>query len=219
MEYKRIYWKSCQLRCVVFDVDDTIVDTINLGYIKINEVARNLNLQSITYEQYIKNYGKISFEKCIASWFPNIKVDSFIREYKEVSLKRGFRALCDFSAIQQRFKQNNIKVAICTNAIREEKLFKKLDAANTDYRLLECIITGSDVEKPKPSGNGLELVSKKLNIKREDIIYVGDSYYDYLASQDFGCGFIAVNSGWDNWEGKKNVLMLSSIVELLDIIQ
>ena len=90
------------------------------------------------------------------------------------------------------------------------KYFKKKDAINCNLKMLELLDLGGDIfertciatdfppdnltyRKPSPKF-GREII-KDYNIKKESLIYIGDSLSDIQAGANIGCKSIAVNTG------------------------
>jgi pyrophosphatase PpaX len=57
----------------------------------------------------------------------------------------------------------------------------------------DMIVSINDVEKPKPDPEGLENIIKALNVKRERIIYIGDSETDRIAGEKAGVKTVLVS--------------------------
>ena len=86
----------------------------------------------------------------------------------------------------------NYKVGIVTgsrwifiNAVFDSKI----------KRNINCIVTSDDVEHKKPDIEPLEKAIKKLRVKKEEVIFIGDSTQDGLMCQRFGVPFIAKTTG------------------------
>ena len=58
--------------------------------------------------------------------------------------------------------------------------------------LFDYIITGDDVEKTKPHPEGIFKVLDNLKLKKEDVIFVGDSDADIAAGLDSGVHTVGV---------------------------
>lgn len=52
-------------------------------------------------------------------------------------------------------------------------------------------VTSFDVEKPKPSAEGLYKILSHFNLSKEDVLYIGDSNNDYFAAVEANVDFIA----------------------------
>lgn len=62
-------------------------------------------------------------------------------------------------------------------------------------KYFKCIIGEEQLKNKKPNPEGLFLISKKLRVKPEHILYVGDSAHDIIAAKNAGCKSAAVLTG------------------------
>jgi HAD superfamily hydrolase (TIGR01549 family) len=62
----------------------------------------------------------------------------------------------------------------------------------------KTIVTGDDIEIPKPSPEGLELALRNLEKKANEAVYIGDASADYEMAKAAGVYFIGVSSEFDS---------------------
>ena len=87
--------------------------------------------------------------------------------------------------------------------------------------LFDLIVSINDVKKGKPNPDQLILASKKLKIKKENCLMVGDSLYDLEAAKNAGMDFIGVTTGFTSRKEMKKhgaKIVVKSIWELGKII-
>jgi len=84
------------------------------------------------------------------------------------------------------------RLAIFTNASARTV---SRDLPSLNLKKFSFILSEEDVEKKKPSGEGIVKIIKKLNIPLEETAYVGDSVVDILAARDAKCKSIVVTCG------------------------
>ncbi len=101
-----------------------------------------------------------------------------------------------YELIKSMFKR---KINFCINtnkhrfATEYTLKFLKLDEFN-----IKCICA-NDVKNLKPNPEGIFLAMEKFNIKnKEDVIYIGDSIFDYLTAKNAGVDF-----GFVSWSPRK----------------
>ena len=96
-------------------------------------------------------------------------------------------------------KKHGIKIGICsdlTTLIQMRKLVK-LELAD----LFDCVVTSEESGAEKPSDNSFRLVLKKLNVKSENAIMIGDDYEkDILGATAIGIEAIQIGEkcSWNN---------------------
>ena len=59
----------------------------------------------------------------------------------------------------------------------------------------DVIVGGEDVSKHKPDPESLNMAIRRLNLPREEVVYVGDSVTDAEAAKRSGVSFVGVLSG------------------------
>ena len=89
-------------------------------------------------------------------------------------------------------KSSNLKKSICSlNSHSVIKTFlKKYDLEDQ----FDMIVAIEDVRCPKPFPEGLLKIIKKMNKKKKDVIFIGDSRTDRMASYLAGIEYVDVNS-------------------------
>ena len=76
-------------------------------------------------------------------------------------------------------------------AYRIRNIMKKFDAED----LFDEVIGVGDVAKVKPDPEGLLLAVERLGVKKEEVLYVGDSFVDAKAAEAAGIKFAGVLTG------------------------
>lgn len=69
-------------------------------------------------------------------------------------------------------KQNDIKIAICTD-LTAYLQYKKIEKLRID-RYIDCIVTSEEVGVEKPNIKMFDTITKKLDILNSECIYIGD---------------------------------------------
>ena len=173
---------------IVFDIDGTLLDT---------EVAVLSALQDTIYEVQKK---KIDFDKLkFALGIPgeNTLKKMGITNVKEVNLKWN-KNMCKYAdtikvftginEVLNTLKQKNMKLGIITSKNKNEYIndFKPL---GLDC-YFETIICAEDTKEAKPSPAPMLEYLKREKAKTEEVIYIGDTIYDFHCAQnakvDFG---------------------------------
>ena len=67
--------------------------------------------------------------------------------------------------------------------------------ANRMGELFDLIIGGEDVHSHKPDPEGILIAIERLGCLKEEVVFVGDSLYDYYAAENAGVRFKAVLNG------------------------
>lgn len=96
-------------------------------------------------------------------------------------------------AILQTLQNAGVKVGIVSTKFRYriEDTFKYQGGSFP----VDEIVGGEDVFNAKPAPDGLELMVKRLNMNKSDVLYIGDSYIDAEAAKNAGIDFAGVTTG------------------------
>lgn len=96
-------------------------------------------------------------------------------------------------AILQTLQNAGVKVGIVSTKFRYriEDTFKYQGGSFP----VDEIVGGEDVFNAKPAPDGLELMVKRLNMDKSDVLYIGDSYIDAEAAKNAGVDFAGVTTG------------------------
>jgi HAD superfamily hydrolase (TIGR01509 family) len=59
------------------------------------------------------------------------------------------------------------------------------------WPFFDLVITAADVKNPKPHPESIEKILAKLNLKKKEAVFIGDSEVDRQAAESAGVKFIA----------------------------
>jgi D-glycero-D-manno-heptose 1,7-bisphosphate phosphatase len=89
------------------------------------------------------------------------------------------------------------------------------------FPILVCPHEVNSCNCRKPKGLNLIRMSRILEVKVSDCVFVGDSYSDYLAAKEVGMSFILIDRTRSNssceFDFKQNVRIIYSLEELLHL--
>lgn len=188
---------SKKYKVIIFDFDDTLVESRPLKWAHHQEVARRFYNFEITHEVLLEHWGK-PFSKMIDHLYNGIDTTENIIE-KIFSINDVFHKKLFPKSLEviDLLLEKNIKLCILSSAskIHIEHDLNRLNFPINDF----MIIQGAEdtiVHKPEPEVfTPIINELKKQNIFAEDILYVGDSLDDFEASNGAGIDFIGVTTG------------------------
>ncbi len=120
----------------------------------------------------------------------------------------------------KKLKRETRKVGIVTTKYRHriENIFAKYEMLS----FVDEIIGSDDVSVEKPDPEGLLLMLQKLQLNKEDVLYVGDSLVDAetaeRASVDFA-GVLTGTTGIPEFREHQHVMILADVGEIPDVLQ
>ncbi|MFW9915179.1 MAG: HAD family hydrolase [Candidatus Thorarchaeota archaeon] len=192
-------------RAVVFDMDGTLTDTMQLIPKLLAEELR-IDSQGIQYrsfqnwlaQYYYQNHSwmnkKLPFHLAKAfnhTLFGILLVFGRIgvRYVKDLENHRIFPGTLD---VLSSIKSFGLELGLATNG-REFEVKKKLPLEVR--KMFKVLITKKRGIAKKPRPDLILLSAKRLGVSPSEIIYIGDTLADMLASKAAGCEFILVSTG------------------------
>ena len=179
----------------LFDFDGTLIDSDPM----IEATIKDL------YKKY-KPEENISHDTCLTFSGPPIK-ESLVKYFPECNQEKLFQDFLNFSKyyydtvvkaypgvkeLLTYLKNNNIKFALITS---KGKIATKYALKVTGLEdIFDVIVTSDDVKEVKPNPEGVYFAMKKLNVlNKKNVIFVGDSNYDYQTSVNANISFAYVS--------------------------
>ena len=185
-------------QAVIFDVDGTLVDSVDLHALAWQEALARFG-HAVSFGQARGQIGKggdklipvflsqaeqADHGDALAEW----RGEHFKSKY--LHMVRPFAAVPD---LLRRIREAGMKVAVASSAKSAELgLYLKV-AAITD--LVDVATSSEDVEQSKPAPDIFEVALAKLGVEGHDAVAVGDTPYDAESAGKAGISAIGVLSG------------------------
>jgi HAD superfamily hydrolase (TIGR01509 family) len=165
------------VNAVILDVDGTLVDSVEAYHALAEQAGRSCG---ITIAPGIVRYAL------------NVNHPTSARRLLPEVLREHANIFPNLRETLEKLRARGLKLGIVTGS-QGGSLQLLHEAGLTDF--FEVIITGGDVEKPKPDPEGLLRCLSLLGVQPGEAVYVGDTPIDVRASQAAGMATIAVLSG------------------------
>jgi len=189
MEIQIPKWK---IRCVIYDCDGVLFDSIEankklyndlcalVGRSPLNEEeARYVHMHTV-YETIQRIFGKENgLEKKALELIKGIDWRDYV-----IYLKMEPYLL----QILNLLKSNGILRVINTNRTTSMKYIMEHFGLRPFF---DMVVTALDVKNPKPHPESVEMILQKLNLDKEETVFVGDSEVDQQTAKSSGVKFIA----------------------------
>jgi 2-phosphoglycolate phosphatase len=216
-----------QPRCVLFDLDGTLVDTApDLGG-AANAVRAKLGLEPLPLEQYrpVASAGARGLLKVALGLTPDHADFPERREgllsYYRANLSRHSTLFPGIAELLAGFEQRGLPWGVVTN--KPAWLTRPLlDELGLSARAA-CAISGDDVPKAKPAPDSLLLACAQLGVRAADCVYVGDDKRDIDAARAAQMPSVAADWGYlgDNgpiatWQADVIVASPAALARLFD---
>jgi len=109
------------------------------------------------------------------------------------NLYPGIKELLDY------LKAKGVLLAVFTGKGRQASLITLEELSIIKY--FDLIVTGDDVVKHKPASEGIMKFVNEYNLKKDEILMIGDSVADVRASKEAGIRIASVL--WDSYAAEK----------------
>ncbi len=220
------------LDAVLFDLDGTLIDSIESYYRIVEITLERLGLPKVPRQDILKAAqndafqwelilkaapGKTLEETKAAAW----KIIEAV--YPDLFLK-NVRPFFDTGAVLRLLHARRIRMGIVTSTPEKniKDKMKILDQAGVSD-LVEVVISSGDAERRKPHPDPLILCRERMGLEAHACAYVGDTAIDMTAGRAAGMKTIGVLTGFDSREDllRKNpdciINNLSDLPRVLDL--
>jgi len=180
------------IKAIIFDVDDTLIDFSKLATPTHIKVARKLKIKIPNKTQLNRLYG--TPWKFIANKFwPNKNHKKIKQEIIKELKNQKFKP---FPGTINIIKKLKIKYSLGVVSSKSKAiLISQFKQTKIPYKNFKFMYAAEDTKFNKPDPRVFSKAIKKLKIKRNEILYVGDSIYDCIASKKAKFKFVAVLTG------------------------
>lgn len=193
---------------IIFDIDGTLTSTNELIFATFNHIAQKYEGRNYSDEEIIAMFGPpedvILREKFNGDKFKEV-YDDYYRFYRDNHPRMAdlYPGIVD---ILKDLKAKNILTSIFTGKGKKTTEIT-LDILGVK-QYFDLIVTGDDVANHKPSPEGILKFLDTFNLTRNEVLMVGDSIADIIASKEAGIDIASVV--WDSY-AKEEVIKLNPI--------
>jgi phosphoglycolate phosphatase len=210
------------IKAVIFDLDDTLLQTRQVKWEAIKTFGRQFYNLTITSEILSQHWGK-PFQEFMALLFPHTeeaekvieKYKSFIVQYKNIPYPDAI------STLEKLFP----KYAVCILSTAAKSLvFMDVKAAGLPTDKFMYIQSEEDTSVHKPDPAVFDPLIRKLstqNIQPNEMFYTGDTLYDFKAATGAGLHFRGLANRTISKEEFENAgaETIKNLAEIIDVVQ
>ena len=180
----------------LFDLDGTLIDSDQMLIETFHELYKIYRPGYMPEDSYIRTFSGPQITETLSKEFPNEDQTKMMNEYRERSRKyydQYVRLFPNVMKMLEMLKNKGIKFGIITNKHRyaTQYTYKLLDLEKFDI----FSVCADDVKNLKPAPDGVYESMEHFGVEnKEDVIYIGDGYIDYLTAKNAGIHF-----GYISW--------------------
>ncbi|PID29025.1 MAG: hypothetical protein CSB55_02860 [Candidatus Cloacimonadota bacterium] len=197
------------IKAVIFDLDGTLLYTIEDIRDCMNEFLKKNNFPEHSEEKYCRFVGdgvEDLIKRAVPKEYINEDIlrdalDFFRKDYR-VRWRVNTRPYEGIPDLVEKLKENNFLVAVLSNKPHEFTVTMVNEIFGNDY--FEEIQGGVKGFPLKPDPFTVNKLLEKLKLSPEETVFVGDSDIDILTARNYGAKSIGVSWGFRGREELEN---------------
>jgi 2-phosphoglycolate phosphatase len=203
---------------VIFDLDGTLIDSYQALFLAFRHTYQNMGLVPLSFAEVQKVTGH-----GLASTFRNLLGEErvaealrlFRQKYEEV-LRPYTSLLPDTREVLEMLHGRGIKLAIASNKLGRfsREIFEHFGLE----KLFTIILGDEDVSQNKPDPEMLLQAIEKMELRKEEVVFVGDSPIDIQTAKNAGVRVFAVPTGVTKREDLQKAQPTLILGRLLDLL-
>lgn len=188
-------------KAVIFDLDGTLLNTLDDLYISVNHALKHYNYPLRTKEEvksFIGNGIRDLMTRSCPEKVENFEeVLAFFKEHYSIHSQDTTRPYDEITELLNILKDKGIKIAIVSN---------KFDGAVQELKdkyfngLIDIAVGESPLVKKKPAPDSVLKVMEILDVKKDQVVFVGDADTDIETSKNADIKCISVLWGFRSKE-------------------
>lgn len=203
-----------RLKALLFDLDGTLLDSFSahLEAYRIMFVRFGI---AITKERFLASYSPNWYETYQAMGLPKEAWETANSYWLEAAAQQ---TPCLFPGVERILTQlsGSYKLGLVTSGSKS-RVFRDLERTGIKTTFA-TVITGDDVQNPKPAPEGLEMALARLDIQPHEAIYIGDAQADYEMAHAAKVQFVGVRSAFASLKAIDSCIQVRTIAEIVTLL-
>lgn len=203
-------------KCIIFDLDGTILDTEKMNIIPLQRVIKEELNKEISYESLLKYMGYTGKKALEHLGIKDIEgvYDKWVKYVND--FEEGAKLYDGFHNVIVSLEQKGILCGIASSKTRKQY---EIDFYKTGlHKYIKNAILADDTKNHKPHPEPLLKVAENLKVNPENCLYIGDTISDYEATKAAGMDFGLALWGVRNKTGINADYEFENPIDILNII-
>ena len=189
MDTQKMKWK---IHCVIYDCDGVLFDSIEANMRLYNDLCSAVGRIPLKEEEIEYVHTHTVYEAIHFIFGEDNELEKrALESLKQVDLREYIVYLKMEPHLLQMLnllKANGIMRAINTNRTTSMKYIMERFHLEPFF---DMVVTALDVTNPKPHPESIEKIIQKLNLNKEETVFIGDSEVDQQTAKSSGIKFIS----------------------------
>ncbi|MCI0697570.1 HAD family hydrolase [candidate division KSB1 bacterium] len=203
-----------RLKALLFDLDGTLLDSFSAHLEAYRLMFARFGIE-ITKERFLASYSPNWYETYQAMGLPKEAWETANLYWLEAAAQQTPGL---FPGVERTLTQlsNVYKLGLVTSGSKSRVL---RDLERTGIKtIFETIITGNDVQQPKPAAEGLDLALARLKVQPHEAVYIGDAQADYEMAHAAKVQFVGVRSAFASLKAIDSCIQVRTIAEIVTLL-
>ena len=209
-KYNKMMRQPAKIKAIIFDLDGVIIDSLDSWFKVFNNTRQHYKLPKIAKKEFIDRIWGGTIERDIKIYFKGKTVEEITKHYFSNigKFKASTKLNKNVKETLKKLKNKNIKLGLVTNTYKKAVL--EILQYHKIKDLFNAVVGGDETEHGKPAPDSLLEACKRLNIKPEEAVLVGDTKSDMGAAKNANMFFIGYKINGD--------LKIGNLKDLLHLI-
>lgn len=181
------------IKAILFDSDDTLIRYSTIGTRCVQQSAKILKLRIPRKDEIDSIYGR-SFRYVVNKLWGDRYYKNVYNIYKKLVLKYKLKEVSGAKKTVN-WAYKHYKIGVVSAKIRDI-MIKNFKDAGFNTKKFKIMLSAEDTRYHKPDPRVFSKAIKKLKVKRNQILYVGDTISDFMAAKRAGFSFVGVTTGY-----------------------
>ena len=190
-------WPPDRLTTVLFDLDDTLIDSFNARVVALYQVFESFDIHDQAASEFMRGSGGKQLKTALAELETKLGISVGLYEsYRESYWTKFTDTIRPYSGVKQLLSEIRIQglsTGVVTQKSRGFQIKGRSAGAARELKhaglsdMFPTVIGMEDVRRYKPHPEGIRLAMELLVSSPEHTLMVGDSFPDIEAGRAAGC--------------------------------
>lgn len=170
---------------VLFDLDGTLQDSKQMIFETFVQVFKERKPDIQLSQEELNSFFGPTLEESFGKYFKEEEIEEIIERYQQINLDLHYTMLKEIdhaTELLETLKKDGYHLGIVSN--KRIKAVELGVQVNHFEPYFDVLLGKEDLPIPKPSGTGLIEACSRMNVSRDNVIYVGDAKSDILSAKD-----------------------------------